>query len=46
MDTLVGSKTDDRFDVDGFLLDLQEWNPELAANLAELDGLQHLTQSH
>jgi len=46
VDTLTGSKADNRFDADGFLLDFQQWNPELAANLAETDGLQHLTQSH
>ena len=46
MDTLIDSKSDSKFDADGFLLDMREWNPGLASALAEKDGLEQLTQSH
>ena len=46
MATLIDNKTDISFDEDGFLLDMRQWSPALANDLAEKDGLQHLTHAH
>ncbi len=34
------------FDEDGFLIDASQWTESLAVQIAELDGLEPLTDSH
>lgn len=46
MATLIDLKAYGKFDADGFLLDTQKWDPELANDIAEKDGLEYLTQAH
>ncbi|RLW71418.1 MAG: hypothetical protein B6D71_02205, partial [gamma proteobacterium symbiont of Stewartia floridana] len=35
-----------RFDEDGFLIDHQLWNEELARDLAHQEGVDHLGEQH
>ena len=46
MATEIEPQTGREFDADGFMMDMHQWNPEVASVLAKKDGLHELSQAH